>query len=102
VNAADAVLVPSDREGFGLAVLEALACDVPVLATPHGVAPTALDGVAGTLCAPFSLKTWKHTLAGVLTQPDPRVGGRVHAERFSAGAMAEAVARAWRAALDAR
>ena len=34
VNAANAVLVPSAREGFGLAVLEALACDVPVLATP--------------------------------------------------------------------
>ena len=28
VNGANAVVVPSDREGFGLAVLEALACDV--------------------------------------------------------------------------
>ena len=47
VNAANAVLVPSAHEGFGLAVLEALACDVPVLATPVGVHPAALDGVAG-------------------------------------------------------
>ena len=39
VNAANAVLVPSEREGFGLAVLEALACDVPVLATPVGIHP---------------------------------------------------------------
>ncbi len=39
INAANAVLVPSEREGFGLAALEALACDVPVLATPVGVAP---------------------------------------------------------------
>ena len=45
VNAANAVLVPSAHEGFGLAVLEALACDVPVLATPVGVHPAALDGV---------------------------------------------------------
>src|SRR4051794_1923736 len=37
INAANAVLVPSDAEGFGLAVIEALACDVPVLATPVGV-----------------------------------------------------------------
>ena len=44
---ADAVLVTSEREGFGLAALEALACDVPVLATPVGVAPEALAGVAG-------------------------------------------------------
>ena len=50
VNAANAVLVPSEREGFGLAVLEALACDVPVLATPVGIAPLALDGIAGTHC----------------------------------------------------
>ena len=44
INAANAVLVPSDAEGFGLAVLEALACDVPVLATPVGVHAQALDG----------------------------------------------------------
>ncbi|MBV9802519.1 MAG: glycosyltransferase, partial [Solirubrobacterales bacterium] len=53
VNAANAVLVPSERESFGLAVLEALACNVPVLATPVGIAPDALADVKGTLCAPF-------------------------------------------------
>src|SRR5438477_11850865 len=47
VNAADVVLVPSEREGFGLAALEALACAVPVLATPVGVHAQALEGVAG-------------------------------------------------------
>ena len=56
VNAANAVLVPSDREGFGLAVLEALACDVPVLATPVGIHPEALGELSGTLCAPFDLE----------------------------------------------
>ena len=45
VNAANAVLVTSEREGFGLAVLEALACEVPVLATPCGIAPEALADV---------------------------------------------------------
>jgi glycosyltransferase involved in cell wall biosynthesis len=53
VNAANAVVVPSDREGFGLAVLEALACDVPVLATPTGVHAVALEGVEGALCADY-------------------------------------------------
>ena len=42
VNAANAVLVTSDYEGFGLACVEALACDVPVLSTPVGIAPFAL------------------------------------------------------------
>ena len=52
VNAANAVLVPSDREGFGLAVLEALACDVPVLATPVGIAPEALAWDRGCVLRP--------------------------------------------------
>ena len=56
-NAVNAVLMPSGHEGFGLAVLEALACDVPVLATPVGIHPEALRGVAGTLCAPFELES---------------------------------------------
>ena len=102
VNAANAVLVPSDREGFGLAVLEALACDVPVLATPHGVAPEALGKVAGTYCGPFSLERWGAELAPHLEDPDPRVEGRSSAERFSADAMAQQVADTWRELLASR
>ena len=63
INAANAVLVTSEREGFGLAVLEALACDVPVLATPHGVAVEALSGVAGTYCGEFEVGRWRAELA---------------------------------------
>src|SRR5437763_1276468 len=58
VNAANAVLATSEREGFGLAPLEALACDVPVLATDVGVAPLVLRDVAGTLCESFELDRW--------------------------------------------
>ena len=47
VELANAVLVTSDYEGFGLAAIEALACDVPVLSTPVGIAPYALGGVRG-------------------------------------------------------
>ncbi|HEY3970330.1 MAG TPA: glycosyltransferase, partial [Solirubrobacteraceae bacterium] len=96
VNAANAAIVPSEREGFGLAVLEALACDVPVLATPVGIHAQALDGVAGTLCAAFELERWGAALAPHLAAEDPRVDGRAHAERFSAQRMAEQVAAAWR------
>jgi glycosyltransferase involved in cell wall biosynthesis len=101
VNAADAVLVTSDREGFGLAVLEAIACEVPVLATPHGVAPEALSGLGATLCEPFSLSRWADRARELLASGrDPRVpGGRARAERYSSTAMAGRVAAAWRAAL---
>ncbi len=96
VNASNAVLVPSEREGFGLAVLEALACDVPVLATPVGIHAQALDGLAGTLCAPFELARWRDALEPHLAAEDPRVAGRARAECFSARRMAERVAGAWR------
>lgn len=96
VNAAHAVVVPSEREGFGLAVLEALACDVPVLATPVGVHTQALEGLPGTLCAPFELERWRVALAPIVSEPDPRITGRVRAETFSATRMAERVASAWR------
>jgi len=100
VNAANAVLVPSDREGFGLAALEALACDVPVLATPVGVHAQALAGVRGALCAPFDLERWRAALQTHLEVRDPRVDGRSHALGFSASEMAERVAGAWRTALQ--
>jgi len=112
VNGASAVLVPSEREGFGLAVLEALACDVPVLATPVGIHPEVLAGVGGTLCAPFDLARWGAALEPHLSVPDRsqpastvekeagRVDGRASAMRFSASRMAERVAAAWRAALE--
>ena len=96
INAANAVLVPSDAEGFGLAVLEALACDVPVLATPVGVHAEALGGIAGTLCAPYDRDRWAAALAPLLRDPDPRVEGRERAASYSSDVMAERVVAAWR------
>ena len=99
VNAADAVLVCSERESFGLATLEALACDVPVLSTPVGVAPQALAGLPGDLCAPFDADVWRAALAPHLATRDPRVPGRARAREYSSDAMAARVLAAWRAAL---
>src|SRR5919197_4942836 len=42
INAANAVLVPSQAEGFGLSVIEALACGVAAVGAPGGVNPGAL------------------------------------------------------------
>jgi teichuronic acid biosynthesis glycosyltransferase TuaC len=95
INAANAVLVPSDHEGFGLAVLEALACDVPVLATPVGNHPEALQEVAGTLCAPYDRAVWAAALAPHLEATDPRVDGSRSAARWSAEAMAARVLQAY-------
>lgn len=96
VNAANAVLVPSEREGFGLAVLEALACDVPVLASPTGIHEIALAGIDGTLCEPFDVARWAEALLPHLQSDDPRVPGRSRAERYGSDAMAKRVLAAWR------
>ncbi len=96
INAANAVLVPSLDEGFGLAVIEASACDVPVLATPVGIHAAALDGVEGSHCLPWDAGEWRARLAPILAAPDPRSVGRARAQLFSAERMASRVVAAWR------
>ena len=100
VNASNAVLVTSEREAFGLAALEALACDVPVLSTDVGVAPLALSGVDGTLCSPFDPDRWVGALRPIVGETDPRVEGRARASAFSRERMAERVLAAYRALLE--
>jgi teichuronic acid biosynthesis glycosyltransferase TuaC len=98
VNAANAVLVPSEREGFGLAALEALACDVPVLATPVGIHCEALADLPGTLCAPFDVDRWRAALLPLLARDGDerrRIDGRARAERWSAARMAQRVLAVW-------
>jgi glycosyltransferase involved in cell wall biosynthesis len=95
-NAANAVLVTSDYEGFGLVCVEALACDVPVLSTPVGIAPFALSGIPGTHCGPFDQETWADALRQHLDAGDPRVAGANRAASLSAGRMADRTIVAYR------
>jgi teichuronic acid biosynthesis glycosyltransferase TuaC len=96
LNAADAVLVTSDYEGFGMIAVEALACEVPVLSTPVGIAPYALGGIDGCLCAPFDLARWANLAGRHLEATDPRVAGAARAASLSAARMAERVIEAYR------
>src|ERR1044071_1680408 len=88
INASNAVLVPSQAEGFGLSVIEAIACGVPAFGTPVGIHPVALQGIDGAYCAPWDREAWQKALRPVLDADDPRVDGRARAELFSADRMA--------------
>ncbi|AWW30471.1 N-acetyl-alpha-D-glucosaminyl L-malate synthase BshA [Echinicola strongylocentroti] len=51
LSVADLFLIPSEKESFGLAALEAMACEVPVLSSDAGGIPELnIDGVTGFAC----------------------------------------------------
>lgn len=101
LNAATAVVIPSEHEGFGLAAVEALACDVPVLATPTGAHPETVGAVDGCLCAPWDLASWRAALQPHLAAEDPRVPGGPIAERHGTAVYAQRLADTWRTILRA-
>jgi glycosyltransferase involved in cell wall biosynthesis len=79
-----------------MVAVEALACEVPVLSTPVGVAPYALGGIDGCLCAPFELGPWAALARRHLEAADPRVAGAERAASLSATRMAERAIEAYR------
>jgi len=58
LSIADLLLLPSETESFGLAALEAMACEVPVIATRVGGLPEVVrDGECGYLVELGDIKT---------------------------------------------
>jgi L-malate glycosyltransferase len=68
LSVADAFLLPSAQESFGLAALEAMACEVPVVASRVGGLPEVIDdGVTGYLHAPDDLDGMAASISRLLT-----------------------------------
>lgn len=74
--AADAFLLPSNYEAFGLAALEAMACGVPVVASRVGGVPELVqDGINGFLVAPDDYDAGAERLYQILS--DEKVAKRL-------------------------
>ena len=70
LSAADLFLLPSAQESFGLAALEAMACDVPVVASNVGGLPEVIShGVSGFLRDPGDLDGMSGDAIALLTDP---------------------------------
>ena len=68
---ADLFLLPSDHEAFGLAALEAMACEVPVIATEVGGIPEVIEhGVDGYRVPPRDVAAAARFAVEILSRTD--------------------------------
>jgi glycosyltransferase involved in cell wall biosynthesis len=85
-SAADLLAAPSLYEGFGLPVLEAMACGCPVLIGNRGALPEIAEE-AGVAVDPYNIEAILEGFRKILFQPDLRrtlrERGLVQAARFS-------------------
>lgn len=91
------VLVTSDAEGFGLPVVEALACGAAVVASDL---PTLREagGGAAAYCPVADVPVWVATVAGQVRDPEaapPRGARLAHAARFSWREHARVISEAY-------
>jgi glycosyltransferase involved in cell wall biosynthesis len=102
---ADALLFPSRMEGLPLAVIEAMACGLPVIAARASSLPEAVeDRITGLLCSPNDVQAFidaARTLASSEHQwRAMREAGRARAEsEFDMDAMVNAYIEVYRRAL---
>jgi glycosyltransferase involved in cell wall biosynthesis len=86
LNLADAMIFPSFYEGFGLPVVEAMACGTPVVTTRCG-ALAEVAGEAAEFVEPANIDSIAQGLYRVLTNPvrqqELRAAGFVNASQFN-------------------
>ena len=69
-SSCDAWLFPSKCEGFGLPVLEAMACRTPVIGTPTGIGPETIGAGAGLLTPIGDAEAMAAAIVGTCRMPE--------------------------------
>lgn len=83
LSVADLFIMPSEKESFGLAALEAMACEVPILSSNAGGIPELnLDGVTGYVCNIGDIPTMTEKALEILNDKN--------LQRFKTNALARA------------
>lgn len=73
IGISDVLLLPSETESFGLVALEAMACEVPVVASRVGGLPEVIrDGVEGYLADPGNIEEMSGRTLEILSDPGLR------------------------------
>jgi L-malate glycosyltransferase len=86
LSASDVLLLPSEQESFGLAALEAMACEVPVIASRVGGIPEVVtDGETGFLSEMGDIEKMSADAARLLSDRDLRreMGARARSSAVS-------------------
>jgi len=83
---ADALLHGGDQETFGLVILEAMACGIPVIAVAAGAFTEIVDERCGLLCAPNNPRAMADTVRELFNLGSRRLGAqaRRHVEQHYA------------------
>jgi glycosyltransferase involved in cell wall biosynthesis len=104
-NLADLFVLPSFYEGFGLPVLEAMACGAPVIASNRSSLPEIM-GDAGILFDPYRVDALEALIYNVLKnnelRENMRRNGLEQAKRFSWRKTAEATVRVYESVLSSK
>jgi len=98
---ADVLIMPSQYEGFGRVLVEAMAHRVPVVAFRVGAIPEVVeDGRQGILIEPYDTDAMREAVAGLLNDDARRLqmgeAGAVRAKQFSLAAHVGAVRELYR------